>query len=102
MNDTRDTSANENSVTSEFTTRRKKRKKQKKVERTWKSGGLRANNLGTNPVLRENRSRENRLHVIRNDPFYMVDGVEIEEQMINENINTNSGVLEMDKLKYLQ
>ena len=37
----------------------------------------------------------------RRDPFFMVDGIVVEEQEI-DSVNTNSGVLFEDDLKYLQ
>lgn len=42
-----------------------------------------------------------RLSYKRRDPFFMVDGIVVEEQEI-DSVNTNSGVLCEDDLKYLQ
>ena len=41
------------------------------------------------------------LNFKRRDPFYMVDGIIVEEQRIDP-VNTNSGVLFEEELKYLE
>ena len=50
---------------------------------------------------KENMVKGLLLNYKRRDPFFMVDGIVIEEQEINS-VNTNSGVLFEDDLKYLQ
>jgi len=59
-----------------------------------------ANHLALNPEARRRNSESCKLNYKRRDPFYMVEGIEIEEEFINA-INTDSGVITEDQLQYL-
>ena len=59
-----------------------------------------ANHLALNPAARKKNSESCKLNYRRRDPFYMVDGIEIEECFIDP-INTDSGVITMSELEML-
>lgn len=82
--------------------KRTRNKKTKRIKSECKKGKLcGAKHIAICAETRENFRKGLILSYKRRDPFYMVDGVTTEEQEI-ESLNTNSGVLCEDDLKYLQ
>ena len=81
-------------------------KKCKSTKRTQSSNKLKGKLCGAKHIAicaetRENFRKGLLLNYKRRDPFYMLDGIVVEEQEI-DSVNTNSGVLFEDDLKYLQ
>lgn len=88
----------ENVVKKDFPSVKRKgcpRKRAKRnIKMTW-------NHVGKTPEGRAKMSAAKKLCYLKYDPFFMVDGV-VGEEVIIDSINTNSGVLFQDDLKYLE
>lgn len=70
------------------------KRKKRNIKVTW-------NHVGKTPEGRAKMSAAKKLCHLKYDPFFMVDGV-VGEEVLIDSINTNSGVLFKDDLKYLE
>jgi len=82
------------------------RKRDPKTNRSYKrncsnkAGKIVRNHFTMNPEARKKLSDVSKENFRRRDPFYMVDGIEVEEEFIDF-IRTDSGVVTEAELQYL-
>lgn len=91
-----------NSLPSDLRTIPKKQRKKKKRKEYGNKGMIHGiNHYSLDPEKVKRQRILTKIGCMKKDVFFMVDGLTIQEKIINP-INTNSGVLFEDDLKYLQ
>lgn len=80
---------------------KKQRKKNTRMVTSKRGKLCGANHITLNPNKTEILSKAIKLSKLKKDVFFMVDGLDIQEKLIDP-INTNSGVLFEEELKYLE